>query len=443
MSQHAPFELPKINRRRSIAGVLLMTMLVLGIANILIDGVAVVWPAVFAWLAAFALWPDTSKIQRIQITCLALVGVAGLLWGWRHDVAIDPWRVLAQNQLIISMMAAVTLLRLLSNSSDAAGKTLPKGKGAYLRSMLGVHLFGAVINISALVIMADRLSRERALSPDQALLLSRTFTLAVFYSPFIGGMALALAYTPGSRLPIIMLFGIPLALAGLVLVLAIATMRTHAALDEFRGYPVQLESLWLPALFAIAILVLHGLFPAISVLALIITLAPIIVVVALTFRGGPLAMTHELTGFVRHRLADMSGELMLFLAAGVLASGIAALLASFGDWVPFSEFDARASSIILMVTVAVAVVGVHPIVVVSTAVPLLTSLNPDPSFLALLFVMCWGIGCAISPLSGTNVTLHGRYGVNSWFISRHNVGFCLVMMVIAIGLLHVYELVRL
>ena len=89
----------------------------------------------------------------------------------------------------------------------------------------------------------------------------------------------------------------------------------------------------------------------------------------------------------------------------------------------------------------IASLGVHPVVVVSTAVPLLSPSNPDPSLLAVLFVMCWGIGCAISPLSGTNVTLDGRYGVNSWLISRRNIGYCSAMTVIAVGLLHVYELV--
>ena len=120
---------------------------------------------------------------------------------------------------------------------------------------------------------------------------------------------------------------------------------------------------------------------------------------------------------------------------------MAAVFATLGDWVPFDRFDAGAASLILIGTVVVAFVGVHPVVVVSTAVPLLSPLAPDPSFLGILFVMCWGIGCAISPLSGTNVTLDGRYGVNSWFISRRNAGFCTVMTVIAIGLLFAYELV--
>ena len=424
------------SRRRSFAGGLLIIMLGLTIVD-----VPVVLPAALAWLAAATLWPDANRIQRNQIIWMSAAAVVGLIWGWWHQVEIDPLRVLSQNQLIISMMAAVTLLRLLSHSPESSTEELPRGKGAFLKSMLGVHLFGAVINISALVIMADRLSHGRSLTRSQALLLSRTFTMAVFYSPFIGGMALALAYTPGSNLPTMMGFGIPLAIAGMFVIRAITNLENDSDLDDFRGYPVRLESLWLPGLLAMTVLVLHSFFPSVSVLTLIIMFAPVIVVVALVHRSGPRAATRELSGFVPQRLPDMSGELFLFLAAGVLASGVAAVFATLGDWVPFDRFDAGAASLILIGTVVVAFVGVHPVVVVSTAVPLLSPLAPDPSFLGILFVMCWGIGCAISPLSGTNVTLDGRYGVNSWFISRRNAGFCTVMTVIAIGLLFAYELV--
>ena len=431
----------KSNRRRAVSGVLLLFMLVLSIGDILSDAIPSIYSGALAWLAALFLWPDTTHTQRTQIGILGLIGLAGLAWGWFNGVDIDPFRVLSQNQLIISMMAAVTLLRLLNPPLDTSKNELPTGKGAYLKSMLGVHLFGAVINVSALVIMADRLSRDRPLSEPQALLLSRTFTLAVFYSPFIGGMALALAYTPGSQLPLIMLFGIPLAIAGLLIILSMASWDRNQDLKEFKGYPVHLESLWLPALLAGAVLGLHTLFPELSVLALVIILSPIIVVLTLVFRTGLKATTGEVAEFIKRRLSDMSGELMLFLSAGVLASGVAAMFSTWGDWVPFHVFDAGTASLILVGTVTVAIFGVHPVVIVSTAVPLLAPLHPDPSLLALLFVMCWGIGCAISPLSGTNVTLNGRYGISSWIISRRNIKYCTAMSIVAIGLLHLYELI--
>ena len=424
---------------RTVAGWLLALMLALAIASTLWTTIPTSWAAMAAWLAALGLWSRSSRAQRWQVALLAVLGALGLGWGHLHGVPVDPLRVLSHNQLIISMMAAVTLLRLLNRPSDAGQPELPKGGGAYARSMLGVHLFGAVINYTAVVIMADRLTRKHPLTLSQGLLMSRAFTMAVFYSPFIGGMALALAYTPGSRLPTVMLFGVPLALVGFVAIQLLARRRGDQSLDEFRGYPVQFDSLWLPAGLAAAVLVLHTLFPDISVLSVIMLLSPAVVALVLSVRSGPVGAGRELNEFISCRLPEMSGELWLFLSAGVLAAGLAAVFASLGGWMPFQAFDAGAASLILISTVVVAFLGVHPVVVVSTAVPLLAPLDPDPSLMALLFVMGWGIGCAISPLSGTNVMLHGRYGVSNWVISRNNAGFCSIMTITAIGLLHLYE----
>ena len=57
------------------------------------------------------------------------------------------------------MLASVTLLRLLNRPPREDEPELPRGLGAYLQSMVGVHAFGSIINVSAIVIMADRLAR--------------------------------------------------------------------------------------------------------------------------------------------------------------------------------------------------------------------------------------------------------------------------------------------
>lgn len=423
----------------ALAGWLLAVMLALSIANSIQPEIPIILAAGAAWMAGICLWPRVSKAQRVQVGAMSVLGLLGLVWGTFHGVSLDPSRMFSQNQLIISMIVSVSLLRLLSNRLDAGEETLPTGKSAYLRSMLGIHLFGAVINISALVIMADRLSRNHPLREPEALLMSRAFTMAVFYSPFIGGMAIALAYTPGSDLSTIMLVGIPLTLVGLLTLYGLGRWTNYGASEKLRGYPVHFESLGLPALLALGVLVLHTMLTGYSVLSLIIILCPILVAVTLVARSGLSGAGNTLAGFVRGRFPDMVGELVLFLAAGVLATGLSAFFSTLGGWVPFQTFDAGAASIVLVCTVVVALLGVHPVVVVSTAVPLFATVDPDPNLMALLFVMGWGIGCAISPLSGTNVTLSGRYGVSNWRIARRNIGFCGLMTVFAIIGLHAYE----
>ena len=425
--------------RPALAGWLLAVMLALSIANSIQPEIPITLAAGAAWLAGICLWPRVSTQQRVQVGAMSVLGVLGLIWGARHGVSPDPSRRFSQNQLIISMIVSVSLLRLLSNGLDAGEETLPRGKSAYLRSMLGIHLFGAVINISALIIMADRLSRNHPLREPEALLMCRAFSMAVFYSPFIGGMALALAYTPGSDLSTIMLVGVPLALCGLLTLYGLGRWTDFGAGQDVRGYPVHFESLGLPALLALGVLVLHTMLSGYSVLSLIIILCPVFVAVTLVARLGASAAGNTLTGFVQGRFPDMVGELVLFLAAGVLATGVSAFISTLGGWVPFQIFDAGAASIVLVCTVVVALAGVHPVVVVSTAAPLFATVDPDPNLMAMLFVMGWGIGCSISPLSGTNVILSGRYGVSNWRIARRNIGYCGLMTLFAVVGLHAYE----
>jgi hypothetical protein len=53
--------------------------------------------------------------------------------------------------------------------------------------------------------------------------------------------------------------------------------------------------------------------------------------------------------------------------------------------------------------------------------------------------MGWGLGCAVNPMSGTNLVLGTRYGVNNWAIARSNVAFSATLYVLAVGLLFLYE----
>ena len=91
-----------------------------------------------------------------------------VLWALGQGVPLEPERSLGQNQPILSMLAGITLLRLLNTPLSDDEPELPRGFGTYLQSLFGVHLFGAVINLSAVILMADRLSREAPLRLNQA-----------------------------------------------------------------------------------------------------------------------------------------------------------------------------------------------------------------------------------------------------------------------------------
>ena len=86
---------------------------------------------------------------------------------------------------------------------------------------------------------------------------------------------------------------------------------------------------------------------------------------------------------------------------------------------------------------------IHPVVIVGIAAPLVERIDLDPTFLAVTLAMGWGLGCAVIPMSGVNVILSSRYGAGSWRLARRNLPFSATLYGVAVGLLYLYQAVRL
>ena len=428
--------------RRRAAGAAIAGMLLLAVTGAVRTGVPAVAAAVPAWIALALLWPGLGRQQHVQALAFIGAGAAALLWAAGRGAPLDFESVLAQNQPILSMLAAVTALRLLNPAPRPDEPELPRGAGAYLRSMLGVHAFGAIINVSAVVIMADRLARVRPLEPDQAQLLSRAFSAVAFHSPFIGGVALALAYTPGSNPLVLMAYGVPLALAAFLLLAWYAYGGRCEDIENFRGYPVHPEDLRVPVALGAAVLGAAALTSGYSVLSLITVLTPLVVAAALLRRGGVRKLRDGLDDYVGTRAPQMGNELALFLGAGVMAAGLTAASSAAGGWVFFDRLDAFNASLLVLACIVTSAACIHPVVIVGVVAPLVERIDLDPTFLAVTLAMGWGLGCAVNPMSGVNVILSSRYGVSNWRLARGNLAFSATLYVVAVGLLCLYQAVR-
>ena len=417
-------------------------MLALAIAGAVWPAVPDVSAAVLAWVALALLWPGIGRRQQLQALVFIGAGLAALLWGAGRGAPLRLDSLLGQNQPILSMLASITLLRLLNRPPRTNDPELPRGLGAYLQSMFGIHAFGSVINISAVIIMCDRLTRTRTLGFEQAQLFSRAFSAVAFYSPFIGGVALALSYTPGSSPLVMMLFGLPLAAAAFLLLYGFARRGRGEEVDGFRGYPLHPQDLKVPLALGAGVLVASVALPGYSVLTLITMVTPAVVVGVLLKRHGVRGLRPALAEYVRERAPQMGGELALFLGAGVLAAGVVAA-AGAGDWTILPRLDAFHASLLVLACIVTSLVCIHPAVLVGVTVALVEAIEVDPTLLATAFAMGWGLGCAVNPLSGVNVVLATRYGADNWRIARSNVAFSASLFVVAVGLLYLYEYTRL
>jgi hypothetical protein len=343
---------------------------------------------------------------------------------------------LGQNIPLVAMLVAVSALRLISVGPGTADH-LETGRAALARTLLGVHLFGLVINFSAVAIFADRLAARARLTITQAVALSQAFMIGALWSPFFGAMAVALTVAPEARLARLMAVGLPLTALGLVLTYATLTSKRHDRGRDFVGYPIRFESLWLPALLAAAVLAMHEIRPQWSVLAVITLLAPLVTIVTLLIRDGG-GTGPALMRLVRLRLPEMGSEMSLFMAAGALSAGMAGVVTALDLGVPFGRFGGFEASVVLIAINLLAWVGLHPVIMVSVVGPWLAPLHPDPTLLAMTFLMTWGVGLLGCPMSNTLLALHSRYGIPLGEVLARNRRYSALLTLVCIGVLHAY-----
>lgn len=422
--------------RAVAAGSLLLGALLLSIANGL--GLHEVDPfaGAFFWAAGLLLAVRLGRLQRVQTVVMLIAGGLGLVYGATAGGRPDWLEALAGNQALLAMLASVSFLRLISRPTVERGEHDPQGREALWRTLLGVHLFGAVINLSAVMILGDRQSRRAPMTPLQASVLSRGFAMAAYWSPFFAAMGIALSHAPGASLPVLSLVGLPLAATGLLL--SAWQLGHRPGVSGFIGYPMHFGALWIPGLLAVLVLSAHSLVPGVPVLTVICGASLLLVTIVLALRD-PGAAGRRLAGHVVDGLPTMSGELALFLAAGVLAAGIGTVVDAVGWSLALDRFGATEAGAMLVMMVLLSIVGVHPVISIATAQGLLAPLSPDPNLLGITYLMAWGTGVSISPFSGMHLAMQGRFGVDAHGFLRWNGSFTVLMLVVHLSALQLYE----
>lgn len=396
---------------------------------------------VIAWMACLLLLPRLPAHQLYMVLTLAGLGIAGIAWGMARGSSGLVEMALTQNVPLAGMLIAVSFLRLIAVGHTATSEPLEQGRGALFKTMVGVHLFGAVINFSAVAIFADRLSARTKLTMDQAMGLSQAFIVGAAWSPFYGAMAAALTAAPGASLTHLIVWGIPVAVIGITVTWFTLTSVRHGGARNFVGYPLHLEALWVPAVLAAGVLAMHEWQPRWSVLAIIAALSPLVTIITLLARDarrtGPILLQ-----LVHRGLPAMNGELTLFLAAGILSAGMNGTIAALDLGMPFAQFGAFEASMVLVVMNVCAWFGLHPIILVSVLGPWLTPLQPDQTMLAMTFLMSWGIGLTACPMSNTMLAMAGRYGLPFSELLGLNRRYSMKMTAVCIVVIYLYAGVK-
>ncbi|MHB0775466.1 hypothetical protein [Halomonas sp. WWR20] len=394
----------------TLTSALILLMLLTSIVASLLD--APLWPAaVLGWWATCRLWPGLPRTSRRQSAWLGGIGL--LIWSLAllRGTPNSLIHAFAINQPLLMMFAGVSFLAM---ARPADTVTAHHTQGSLWGTLLGVHLFGAVINLSVLFLFGDRMQRSGVLNKQQAIVLGRAFPAAAAWSPFFVAMGAALTYVPGLDY----LELLPWGLMSAALLLGLVAFEARRGEAPFIGYPLQPQALLLPGVLALAVIGVHHFWPALSILLIISVAAPFFAILMLPRTQRNARLRFQL----QEGLPRLAPQFALFLAAGLLSSGLAALLASWpgNPPLPIDHFTHLHAWITLGMIVALAFVGIHPLVSIVTLAPLLAPLGPDPTLLGMLYLMGWALGTGSSPLSGSNLALSVRYGIAARDLLRWN-----------------------
>lgn len=392
-------------------------------------------PGACAWLAGLTLAHKLTRFQVGQAVCMGGIGLAGI--GFAVSQGDWSWwpAVRAGNHPLLAMLGAVTFMQLVTRAATD-DKPLPRGPRAVWQTLAATHFFGAVINISAPVLIGERIAHNSRLTPLQARVVSRAFVAASMWSPFFIAMAVILDFVPNAQFGVVAGVGL-LASTTLMICCAWSLSRAPDA-THFVGYPLRAGALWVPALLSGLVLGGHQCLPTLPVLTLIEGAALGVVLVVLVLKR-PRTAAAELYRHVTERLPGMAGEIALFLGVSVMSAGIAVAVKHSHLQLAPSTLHAGGAALLMATLTALAIIGVHPVASVAVLASLWSFEALNGNLLGIVFVLVWGLGLVASPFSGTSFVFQNRFGLRTLDLLRWNGGYVVFGCGLGVVVLYGYE----
>lgn len=389
-----------------------------------------------AWGAGVLLFPSVPNEKRTLIYVLFGAGVACFGYALWQDFSVSFTKALSINQIMLSLLISVNYLKLVALPKKESHLPLPQGKRSFVMTFFGVHLFGSIINLSAILLAADRLYQKAALSRMQITMLARAFSTDALWSPFFVAFAAASIYAPEASI-----LGIWKGGFALVFVAFLLTYWEFRGkkMDTFVGYPIRPHALILPAVLALLVWMSHLAYPAIKVIVLVSLFSFLLTLLLLLLREG---LRQGARCFVAHTTTQVpliKMELLLFLVAGFFGVGISTLLEGFNLAFPVREFTPIIAAIMLFGMVSVSFIGIHPIISIAVLGSWLEGLHVDHTLLAMTFLMSWSLSICTSPVSGLNLAISGRYNIPARSLFMWNIGYAFKLYLACVVILLLYN----
>lgn len=372
-----------------------------------------------------------SRMQRAISLSLMAVGLVTLLIAVVLGGSITLERLLSVNQILVAMIAGVSFLQLIATQPPSVEPVA--GVRSVWRTGLTLQLLGSVINVSAVNIIGDHLARKGRLQLRDALLISRSFSPGAYWSPFWAAAAAALSFAPGANLPALLVCGLLMATLAFTTGISSLIRRQRRDFETFTGYPFTIAMMRVPLLLVVAVITSHILWPEVAVPA-IVMIASLLLTFGVLLFARPRTMAREARHHIIEALPRNRGEITLFGAAGVLSVGLAALFEAADITLRIDDFTALTAWFAALAMTAATLFGVHPVISIAAFAAVLGNVS-EPTLFALAGMIAWALQAASGPLSGLNVYLNGRWGVNNFTLAKMNMPYLVIGLTAALPVL--------
>lgn len=416
--------------KKNVTGVLIFVSIILTLYSNFIDKDMMIFAIVCFWLSLGVMFKELNN-KNLLISLSVLGGIV-LVICLLLDYKINPIKLFGINQNMIVLLVSVGFLKLIATPKFEKMKSLPKGKKAYFQTYLGVHFFGAVINISAMIIIADKLYKNAKLSFAQIITIQRAFSTDALWSIFFVAFAAASTYAPKLDLVIVTLSGIGLSF--LVFLYTSFEMFKAHDIENFIGYPLSFQTLYIPLVLSAVVLFAHYFYKGVQIITLISFFSLFLSISVLFVKEGLKGTFGILARYIKEELPNMKGEISLFLVAGFFGMSVSFLLLGMDYKLPFEVYDYKVASLFLAVFLVLGFFGIHPIISIAIVSDLLH--NANHTLLAINVLMAWSLNVTNSPLSGVNLSISSRYSVNAMDIFKLNLRYTILFYFICVFVLY-------
>jgi DcuC family C4-dicarboxylate transporter len=396
-----------------------------------------------------------------------------------YQAPLNIWKqAIEENIYLVVMFTLVPLLGIPiehGGYSQALQGTFQRYVNTNNRFYLFVSFISAFMGVLvslAVVPLVYQITKASAKSKNTRLLataISRGFTTCTIWAPTTAAIALIVQLT-GVKwtefFPVALLCGIICGFVGYILYRLedksrledkrLADKRTDMVAISEKAFPDEFKGVKVAELCGFGIVLLVSI-TAISILADLMTII-VVSLAALIFPVIWMGLLKRLSIYLqvvkehyfKVSLPKLKNELVLFVAAGFLATGIS--YSHLGDYIPLllnyivgnSAF--LFSVLVIFASTILSMLGVHPII---TVIIIGNTVNPSfynisSNYLALILAISWAMSVTVSPTAATLIAISGITGESTITIgSRWNLVYVITasaVMVLVITLLKAFGL---